>query len=50
MMMAPAVADQVLLQSNWPMGAALSFVLILTTVVLTALTYWYLKRRTAVAI
>ncbi len=50
MMMAPAVADQVLLQSNWPMGAALSFVLILTTIVLTALTYWYLKRRTVGAI
>lgn len=50
MMMAPAVADQVLLQSNWPMGAALSFVLILTTIVLTVLTYWYLKRRTVGAI
>jgi putative spermidine/putrescine transport system permease protein len=35
-MMAPVVAGEVLQQSNWPFGAAVSFVLMATTLVLTA--------------
>ncbi|TNC06696.1 ABC transporter permease [Methylobacterium terricola] len=34
-MMAPAVADQVLQQSNWPLGAALAFLLTAVTIILT---------------
>lgn len=45
-MMAPAVADQILVQNNWPMGASLSFVLIATTVILTVAMYAYLRKRT----
>jgi putative spermidine/putrescine transport system permease protein len=46
-MMAPAVADQILAQNNWPMGASLSFVLIVTTVALTVIMYACLKGRQA---
>lgn len=35
-MMAPMVADEVLQQSNWPFGAAVSFVLMAVTLALTA--------------
>lgn len=45
-MMAPAVADQILVQNNWPMGASLSFVLIATTVILTVLMYGYMRKKT----
>ncbi len=34
-MMAPVVANEILQKNNWPMGAALSFVLIIVTVVLS---------------
>jgi len=37
-MMAPMVATQVLDQSNWPFGAAVAFVLIAVTLVLTIAT------------
>jgi putative spermidine/putrescine transport system permease protein len=46
-MMAPAVADQILVQNNWPMGASLSFVLIATTVILTVAMYSYLRKKAA---
>ncbi len=35
-MMAPVVAGEVLQQSNWPFGAAVSFVLMAVTLALTA--------------
>jgi putative spermidine/putrescine transport system permease protein len=44
-MMAPVVADEVLAKNNWPMGAAVSFVLILVTVSLTIFMHVLLKRR-----
>ena len=46
-MMAPLVADQVLQQANWPFGAAVSFVLIAATLVLTAAANLSLGRRAA---
>jgi putative spermidine/putrescine transport system permease protein len=36
-MMAPVVANEVLNQNNWPFGAALSFVLMVVTLALTAI-------------
>jgi putative spermidine/putrescine transport system permease protein len=36
-MMAPVLADEILTASNWPFGAALAFVLIAVTILLTAL-------------
>lgn len=43
-MMAPAVYDQITRSSNWPFGAALAFVLMVTTLVLTVLSSWLLGR------
>lgn len=43
-MMAPAVYDQITRSSNWPFGAALAFVLMATTLVLTVLSSWLLGR------
>lgn len=45
-MMAPAVYDQMARASNWPMGAALAFVLMVATVCLTIASTLALKRRT----
>lgn len=36
-MMAPAIADEIISKNNWPVGATLAFVLILTTVVITSI-------------
>ena len=44
-MMAPVVANEVLNQNNWPFGAALSFVLMVVTLVLTAAANWFVARR-----
>jgi len=46
-MMAPLVANQILQQANWPFGAAVSFVLIAVTLVLTAAANLSLGRRAA---
>jgi len=46
-MMAPVVANEVLSQNNWPFGAALSFVLMVVTLVLTAAANWFVARRYA---
>lgn len=43
-MMAPAVYDQFVRVSNWPLGAALSFVLLTVTLVLTAGGSWMIQR------
>ncbi|WP_127091986.1 ABC transporter permease [Aquabacter cavernae] len=43
-MMAPAVYEQITRASNWPFGAALAFVLMFTTLVLTVLSAWLLGR------
>lgn len=45
-MMAPALYDQVARASNWPFGAALAFVLMVATVLLTLASTLALKRRT----
>ena len=45
-MMAPALYDQVARASNWPFGAALAFVLMVATVLLTLASTLVLKRRT----
>jgi len=44
-MMAPVVANEVLNQNNWPFGAALSFVLMVVTLALTALANVFVIRR-----
>jgi putative spermidine/putrescine transport system permease protein len=44
-MMAPVVANEVLNQNNWPFGAALSFVLMVVTLALTAAANWVVARR-----
>jgi putative spermidine/putrescine transport system permease protein len=44
-MMAPVVANEVLNQNNWPFGAALSFVLMVVTLALTAAANWFVARR-----
>jgi putative spermidine/putrescine transport system permease protein len=44
-MMAPLVANEVLNQSNWPLGASLSFVLMLVTLLLTAMVNLVVVRR-----
>ncbi len=43
-MMAPAVYDQFVRASNWPLGAALSFVLLAVTLLLTAGGSWAIQR------
>lgn len=43
-MMAPAVYEQITRASNWPFGAALAFVLMAATLVLTLLSSWLLGR------
>lgn len=45
-MMAPKVYEQVTKANNWPFGAALAFVLMATTLVLTMLSSWLMNRRT----
>ena len=44
-MMAPVVANEVLNQNNWPFGAALSFMLMAVTLVLTAIANFVVARR-----
>ena len=44
-MMAPVVANEVLNQNNWPFGAALSFVLMVVTLALTAIANVVVIRR-----
>jgi putative spermidine/putrescine transport system permease protein len=44
-MMAPVVANEVLNQNNWPFGAALSFVLMVVTLLLTAIANLVVVRR-----
>jgi putative spermidine/putrescine transport system permease protein len=46
-MMAPAVYDQMARATNWPMGAALSFVLMAATICLTIISTLVFKRRMA---
>jgi putative spermidine/putrescine transport system permease protein len=43
-MMAPAVYDQFVRASNWPLGAALSFMLLAVTLLLTAGGSWAIQR------
>ncbi|MBL8691522.1 MAG: ABC transporter permease [Rhodospirillaceae bacterium] len=45
-MMAPALYDQTIRANNWPFGAALAFVLMVATVLLTIASTLALKRRT----
>ena len=45
--MGPLVYNQFVQQSNWPFGAAISFVLMLATLILTTLANIMLRRRTA---
>jgi len=44
-MMAPVVANEVLNQNNWPFGAALSFILMVVTLLLTAIANAVVIRR-----
>lgn len=46
-MMAPKVYEQITKANNWPFGAALAFVLMVTTLVLTLLSSWLLGRLSA---
>jgi len=46
-MMAPVVANEVLNQNNWPLGASLSFLLMVITLLLTATANWVVLRRYA---
>ena len=46
-MMAPVVANEVLNQNNWPFGAALSFMLMLVTLLLTVFANVFVARRYA---
>lgn len=48
-MMAPEVYTQISQANNWPFGAALAFVLMTTTLVLTLVSTWFLSRRGATA-
>lgn len=43
-MMAPAVYEQITRANNWPFGAALAFILMASTLVLTVLSSWLLGR------
>lgn len=43
--MAPQVYQQIVGQSNWPFGAALAFVLMTATLLLTLVSTWALQRR-----
>jgi len=45
--MAPKVYEQITGQSNWPFGAAMAFILMTATLVLTVLSTWLLQRRYA---
>src|SRR5205807_3270364 len=44
-MMAPVVANEVLNQNNWPFGAALSFMLMIVTLLLTVIANVVVARR-----
>jgi putative spermidine/putrescine transport system permease protein len=44
-MMAPALYDQIIRANNWPFGAALAFVLMVSTLLLTVISTLALKRR-----
>ena len=46
-MMAPVVANEVLNQNNWPLGASLSFMLMMVTLLLTAIANLVVVRRYA---
>jgi putative spermidine/putrescine transport system permease protein len=46
-MMAPVVANEVLNQNNWPFGAALSFMLMIVTLLLTVIANVVVARRYA---
>ena len=46
-MMAPVVANEVLNQNNWPFGAALSFMLMIVTLLLTVIANVVVVRRYA---
>ncbi|VVE27970.1 ABC transporter permease [Pandoraea terrigena] len=48
-MMAPEVYTQISQANNWPFGAAMAFVLMFTTLVLTLVSSWCLSRRSAAA-
>jgi putative spermidine/putrescine transport system permease protein len=43
--MAPKVYEQITEQSNWPFGAALAFVLMFSTLILSVLSAWIVQRR-----
>lgn len=45
MMMAPALYQQMTRASNWPFGAALALILVLTTLVIALLMNWLIHRR-----
>lgn len=47
-MMAPVVYDQITKSMNWPFGAALSFILMAVTIVLTTTSSLFFTRRTSV--
>ncbi|THD64467.1 ABC transporter permease [Phenylobacterium sp.] len=44
-MMAPAIADEIIVENNWPVGAVLAVVLIVVTLALTALLNGVVQRR-----
>ena len=44
-MMAPALYDQIARSTNWPLGAALAFVLMATTLTLTIVSTTVMQRR-----
>lgn len=44
-MMAPMVVSEILNKANWPFGAALSFILLATTVMITMVAGMYIRRR-----
>lgn len=44
-MMAPVIYQQITRVSNWPFGAALAFVLMTVTLILTVLSSYLLQRR-----
>jgi len=43
-MMAPSLYDQISKASNWPFGAAMALVLIVTTLILASLSNWLIHR------
>ncbi|NKC23449.1 hypothetical protein HED50_22990 [Ochrobactrum oryzae] len=44
-MMSPMIVTEILNQSNWPLGAALAFILLTVTVTISVLAGLFIRRR-----